>query len=363
MGVTVSPHAQSTATIRPSDPGGAKPEPTSPEHDAAPDGGLQAWLVAAGGACTIFSCLGFANSFGVFQEYYVANQLRAGSSSKISWIGSLCTFLQIAAGGLGARCLTNMGHEPAAVVYGVLLGTAMAFLQLPAFAVVSQYFDKNKAAALGLIVSGSSIGGVVSPFAVSKMLNSSSLRLEWSVHIMGFVVVPMMAFACTVVKPRLPPRTTSFFIPEAFTQAQFDLIIAAFFFMFVGLSKPLLYLPTYAVTRGMDATLDSTGVVGLCMATAESTAGLVLTLCVKDARDSGTYLGMGIAASSVAALIGALFDHYGGFLQASIFSGVLSLAGGFIAFGAKAMTTEGLLGRLNMSLTSPLLTLLCTRHL
>ncbi|RAK82803.1 MCT family MFS transporter [Aspergillus fijiensis CBS 313.89] len=406
-----------------------KAAPTPAEHEAAPDGGSQAWLVAAGGACIMFSCLGFANSFGVFQEYYEANQLRVESSSKISWIGSLCTFLQFAAGGLGGPLFDRYGTwviRPAAVVYifammmtslcseywqfmlaqGVLLGTAMAFLQLPAFAAVSQYFDKKKAAALGLIVSGSSIGGVVFPIALSKMLNSSSLGFGWSVRVMGFVVIPLMAFACTVVKPRLPPRTTSFFIPEAFTQARFDLIIAAFFFMFIGLFTPLFYLPTYAVTRGMDATLASyllailnaastfgriipgiladkygrlnmfalggiaTGVIGLCMTKAESTAGLVVyavfigfvsgtivsgasaafTLCMKDARESGTYMGMGIATSSVAALIGppvigALFDHYGGFLQASIFSGVLSLVGGCIAFAAKATTPVGLLGR------------------
>lgn len=86
-----------------------KAAPTPAEHEAAPDGGSQAWLVAAGGACIMFSCLGFANSFGVFQEYYEANQLRVESSSKISWIGSLCTFLQFAAGGLGGPLFDRYG--------------------------------------------------------------------------------------------------------------------------------------------------------------------------------------------------------------------------------------------------------------
>jgi MFS family permease len=47
------------------------------------------------------------------------------------------------------------------LVQGVLMGIVMGLLQFPAFAAVSQYFDKKRAAALGVVVSGSSIGGVV----------------------------------------------------------------------------------------------------------------------------------------------------------------------------------------------------------
>jgi hypothetical protein len=75
----------------------------------APDGGLKAWLVAAGAACTIFSTLGFANSFGVLQEYYAANQLRGQSADRIAWIGSLSAFLQFAAGGLGGPLFDRYG--------------------------------------------------------------------------------------------------------------------------------------------------------------------------------------------------------------------------------------------------------------
>lgn len=66
----------------------------------APDGGLRAWLVAAGAACTIFSTLGFANSFGVLQEYYAAHQLQKESADRIAWIGSLAAFLQFGSGAI-----------------------------------------------------------------------------------------------------------------------------------------------------------------------------------------------------------------------------------------------------------------------
>lgn len=289
---------------------------------------------------------------------------------------------------------------------GVLMGICMGAMQFPAFAAVSQYFEKKRAAALGIVVSGSSIGGIVIPIAVSKMLNSSSLGFGWSVRTIGFLTTPLMLFACMAIKARLPPRQTTFFIWAAFRNTKFNLLIAALFFMFMGMFAPLFFLPTYAVMRGVDAAMASyllailnaastfgriipgvladkygrlnmfalagisTGVIILCMNSATSTAGLVvysiaigftsgtiisggsaaISLCPDDPRNIGTYMGMGLAVGSLAALIGppvngALVKEYGGFSQVSIFSGVVSLVGGVIAALSKLATPEGILGR------------------
>jgi MFS family permease len=288
---------------------------------------------------------------------------------------------------------------------GVLMGIVMGLLQFPTFAAVSQYFDKKRATALGVVVSGSSIGGVVIPIALSKMLNSSSLGFEWSVRVIGFVIIPLMAFSCVVIKSRLPPRTTTFFIGAAFKEARNILLIVSLFFMFLGMFTPLFFIPTYAVTRGMDATLASyllaivntastfgriipgvladkygrlnilalggimTGIVIFCLNKAETTAALAVysvafgffsgtiisgasaafCLCLKDPRDIGTYMGMGMAVSSLAALIGppvngALVDRYGGFFQVSVFSGVMCLVGGCTVLVSKVTTPQGILG-------------------
>lgn len=289
---------------------------------------------------------------------------------------------------------------------GVLMGISMGLAMFPAMAAVSQYFDKKRAAALGLAISGSSIGGIVIPIAVSKMLNDSALGFGWSVRIIGFVMLPMLAFSCITVRSRLPPRTTNFFIPTAFKDATFVCLIASIFFMFLGMFTPLFYLPTYAVTRGMDAVLASymlailnaastfgriipgiladkfgrlnmlsvagivNGVVIFCMNKAENNASLIVysvvfgftsgmiisgaaaafSICEKDARDIGTYMGMGMAVSSLAALIGppangALIDKHGGFFEASMFSGAMCLVGGCIALATKARVTQGIVGR------------------
>lgn len=403
--------------------------PPVPNFGPAPDGGSRAWLAAAGAAATFFACLGFLNSFGVFFEYYMSHQLRDDSADRVAWIGSVTACIQFFAGGISGPMFDRYG---AVVIYtgaityvvaimmtslctqfwhfmlaqGILMGLGSAMVQIPAFAIVSQYFDKKRAAALGLVISGSSIGGVVFPIALAKMLNDSSLGFGWSVRIMGFVVSPFMLFVCFALRPRLPPRKTQFFIWRAFTETRFVLLVAAVFFAMLGLFTPLFFIPSYAASRGLPVTLASyllaivngastfgrvipgiladkygklnvfgagaltTGIVILCMNTATTTAGLVVyciaigftsgtiisgqsaafSVCVENPQNLGTYIGMGLSVGSIALLTGppingALLDKYGGYLEASIFSGIMCLVAAVIVFASKMATPQGLFGR------------------
>ncbi|KAE8393051.1 major facilitator superfamily domain-containing protein [Aspergillus alliaceus] len=401
------------------DPSGVNP---------APEGGLQAWLCAAGAAAIFLCTLGLANSFGAFEEYYLTHQLKTDSASKISWIGSLQSFLQFFAGMLGGPLFDRYGQWvifPSAIIYifaimmlslcktywqfmltqGILMGIVMGFLQIPAFAAVSQYFDKKRAAALGLAVSGSSIGGIIMPIILSRMLNDSSLGFAWSVRVVGFVILPFMLLSSVAVKPRVPPRKTQVFLLSPYKDRRFILLFTALFFMFMGMFTPFFYLTTYATTQGMGAAMAgyllaivnaastigrivpgiladkygklntfaiggiSTGIIVFCMTSATSNPGLIaysvffgftsgtiisgasaaFSSCPKEARDIGTYMGMGMAISGLGALIGppingAILNTYGNFFQVCMFSGTMAVVGGFIAFAAKLSTDEDLWG-------------------
>ncbi|XXG97500.1 hypothetical protein Hte_003804 [Hypoxylon texense] len=404
-------------------------EKATPDLDEAPDGGLRAWLVTIGACCILFSALGFSNAFGVFEEFYLRNQLEGESLDKVAWIGSSGVFLQFLTGSIAGPLFDRYGvwiFRPAMVLYiflimmlsvcdeywqfmllqGVLLGSVMGFLQFPAMAAVSQFFNKRRAAALGIAISGSSIGGVVIPIALSKMLNGSSIDFGSSVRIIGFIMMPLLGFASMVITARLPPRNTRLFLWGAFKEPKFVLLTLALAFMLLGAFTPLFYIPTYAVSKGMDVTLASyllaivnaastfgrvipgiladkfgrlnifafggiaSSVVIFCWNTAETTAALVVysiaigfstgmvisgasaafTECPSDARDLGTYIGMGMGFSSFAALIGppvngVLVSKYGGYTEVSIFSGVMVLVGGLVALATKIATPKGILGR------------------
>ncbi|ORY71475.1 monocarboxylate permease-like protein [Pseudomassariella vexata] len=399
------------------------------EYGPAPEGGARAWLVAAGSGAIFFATLGFANSFGTFEQYYLTHQLRESSASSVSWIGSLAIFLQFFTGMLSGPLFDRYGAKimwPSAALYvfammmlslcytywqtmlvqGVLMGVTMGLLQIPAFAAVSQYFDKNRAAALGLVASGSSIGGIVIPIALSKMLNETSLGFGWSVRIIGFLILPFMVLACLGIKARLPPRDTEFWLLSACKDIRFLLLIVALFFMFFGMFTPFFFLPTYATSQGMSPTLAGyllsilnaastfgriipgvladkygrinmfgfggviTGIVIFCMNSATSNAGLIVysiffgfasgtiisggsaafSTSPQDARNNGTYMGMGMAIAGIGGLIGppvngAIVNTYGGFFQVSMLSGALCMVGGMVAFTAKMWTPQGLMGR------------------
>ncbi|KAK9786728.1 putative Major facilitator superfamily (MFS) profile domain-containing protein [Seiridium cardinale] len=411
-----------------SEPDGEKPNTDSPDFGPAPDGGLTAWLVAAGGATVFFCCLGFTNAFGAFEEYYLTHQLsvcrRHGGWADVRSLWGQGEWFPKTESHFVAD--TYQVIRPAALAYvfavmmlslcktywqvmlvqGVLMGVVMGFLQIPVFASISHWFDRKRAAAFGIVVSGSSIGGVVIPIAISKMLNGTSLGYGWTVRIIGFLVMPLLAFSCITVKARLPPRVTRIWIPEIFKDNKYLLLVGAMFFMFMGMFTPLFYIPTYATMRGLDSTLAgyllailnaastfgriipgvladkigrinvfafggiATGMIIFCMNSAETSAGLIayavifgfwsgtiisgasaaITLCVKDPREVGTYLGMGIFIAAFGTLIGppingALVDKYMGFFQVSMFSGALTVFGGLLAIAAKAVTAEGLMGR------------------
>lgn len=292
------------------------------------------------------------------------------------------------------------------LVQGLVIGISTSMIQLPAFAAASQFFDKKRGAALGIVVSGSSIGGVVFPIAFSKMLNDSTLGFGWSVRIMAFAVIPLVIFASLTMRARLPPRQTNFLLPSAFKDRKYVCLVAGLALMFLGMNTPIYFLPTYAVSKGVDPVLASyliaivngsstlgriipgfladklgrfnvfacggifTGICILCLNSVASTPGLVvysiffgvssgmiisggstaLTVCAKNPQDLGTYMGMGMAVASVSVLIGppingALIERYHGYTELSIFSGVVCLAGGFVAAISKTSMPGGILGR------------------
>ena len=80
-----------------------------PDSDTFPEGGVRAWLVAAGAGCVMFSTLGYGNAYGVFQQYYQVHQLRDVGPDDIAWIGGVQAFLTLATGAIGGPLFDRYG--------------------------------------------------------------------------------------------------------------------------------------------------------------------------------------------------------------------------------------------------------------
>ncbi|EKV05875.1 Monocarboxylate transporter, putative [Penicillium digitatum PHI26] len=279
---------------------------------------------------------------------------------------------------------------------GVLGGIASGMLFAPVMTCVSHYFHNRRAAALGVTVSGSSIGGVIFPIALSKMLRNESLGFGWSVRIVGFIILFMVLIAMITVRERLPPRYGKVLLPAAFTRAPYTLVTLGIFFMMWGLFTPFFYLPQYAQSHGMDSQLSTyllsilnaasvfgrvlpgmvadkigrfniliitgvcTGILLLCWIAITSSAAIVvfavlygffsggivslMSPCIAQVTPSpdqiGTHLGMSMAIIGLAGLTGtpicgALLEKYGTYTRAAIFSGVVMLFGSVLVIAAR----------------------------
>ncbi|KAL4922782.1 major facilitator superfamily domain-containing protein [Aspergillus aurantiobrunneus] len=409
-----------------------KPPEVKPEEVLLdyPDGGSRAWSVALGTAGVMFCTLGYVNSWGVYQAYYHVNQLNGETMSAVSWIGSLQSFFIFGSSLVGGPLFDRYGakviYPPAAVfvftifmtslckeyyqfmlAQGVLGGIAQGLIMTPAMAATPQYFNKKRGAAMGLAVAGSSIGGVILPISLNRMLTKTNLGFGWSVRIEAFLILGVLLVSCPPIRARVPPRKSNFLLLRAFREVGYTTLIVGSFFSFLGMYPPLFYLPSYGIAQGMTPTFAfylsailnaasfpgrivpailsdkfgklntfaaagiTTGTLTLCWQRVEGTAGVVvftalfgffsgaiisggtvaIASCTQEAKNIGTYMGMGMGLISISGLIGppisgALQDTDLGYKAIAIFAGTATLFGGlFVLLAVKPLSGFPVLSR------------------
>ncbi|KAI8631518.1 monocarboxylate permease-like protein [Xylariaceae sp. FL1651] len=245
-----------------------------------PDGGLEAWLVVLGGSLVLFCSFGIVNCVGVFVEYYVNGPLSDYSSSTITWITSLQTFLLTGSNAIFGRLFDSYGPRwilPIGTIFysfglmaislsskyyqfilaqGIVCGIGGAAVFNCATNSTLTWFFRRRATALGIVVAGSSLGGVVLPILMSHLI--PRIGFPWTVRILGFIVLVFCGIASFTVKSRLPPRSKPFQIVEyvtPFREARFSIVVAASFFVFWGMYLPYNYLNIQAQQQGISPTL------------------------------------------------------------------------------------------------------------
>lgn len=259
-------------------PGGGPPPGMAPAD--FPDGGTEAWLVVFGGWCALFCTFGLINCVGVFQRYYVSGPLRDYDSSAISWIMSSQVFFMIFCGTIFGRIFDSYGPKwllwcgTIAYVFGLMM-TSLAnnyyqfFLAQSVVASIGSsaafnacmsslvtWFFRRRAAAFGIMVSGSSMGGVVLPIMMDKMIKQ--VGFPWMMRTMAFLFLFLLTISCLTVKSRLPPQPKPFVFKEyiaGFKEPRLTVTIIGFFFFMWGMFLPFNYVLLQAEAAGMSEKL------------------------------------------------------------------------------------------------------------
>ena len=122
----------------------------------------------------------------------------------------------------------------------------------PVIASTSQWFTRRKGIAMGLVIAGSSLGGICWPFVLQGLFNS--VGFPWGMRITGFICLAFLLPSIILVIPRLPPKQSVVAkqdIVDAFKDPRYSLLVAAMFFVFWGMFLPFYYLPIYGLSHGM----------------------------------------------------------------------------------------------------------------
>ena len=163
---------------------------------------------------------------------------------------------------------------------GVLLGFGFSLLSIPATSVSPLYFQRNRGLAQGVIIAGSSLGGVIWPIVLDQLLRRDGISFGWSMRIVGFIQVPLLALVFIGVRrpptTRAPKETNSETstgdgtTPKVETKQKqkredlaslrhpsFILLCSGLAVFYFGFFAPLFYVTTYAISLGTSESLSN----------------------------------------------------------------------------------------------------------
>jgi MFS family permease len=121
---------------------------------------------------------------------------------------------------------------------------------------VSTWFHERRALALGIMTSGSSVGGVIFPIIVQNLV--PKLGFAWAMRICAFLILFLMIIANLTIQSRLthsPKRVDIMEFVRPFREVPFLLTTAASFFFFWGMYLPFTFIISQAEQYGMSARL------------------------------------------------------------------------------------------------------------
>ncbi|KAI1347986.1 major facilitator superfamily domain-containing protein [Xylaria sp. FL0043] len=344
-------------------------EPTT--VDVGPsDGGAVAWLVVLGGWCCSFSSPGWVNSAPLI-------------------IGG--TLIHVV--GLMLASLAKEYYQ-FILTQGVVSAIGVACIYSPAIACVGTWFAKKRGLAMGIMVTGSSIGGVVFPIMISRLVGS--VGYPWAIRSAGFLILGLQIIPMITKMPMGR-------LAAPFTEIPFALLLVGIFVLTYGIFIPIVYLAVQGYQEAHTSEQLSqylvyifngtslfgrlaagfggdrlgiwnvfviacglSGITELALWIPAKTPSIAIGFAVQFGFVSGAFIGLvgalpilvsppaeigyrlgvvflavSIPALTVAPIGGAIVgSSVNPWLSVKLFAGILSVAGSLIIFGSRLLYTE-----------------------
>ncbi|CAG5179112.1 uncharacterized protein ALTATR162_LOCUS9039 [Alternaria atra] len=253
----------------------------------------------AGSILVYYASFGVMNSFGFFQNYYSSDFLERTPPSTIAFVGTLqmalMNFLAALSGALcdryGVKYLylgSGAGTTLALIILssihpgqfwlvlvtqGLLMGLTIAFGVQPALTVVGQHFKERRALAMGLVSTGSALGGIGFPLMFDQLLPKVGFAISLRLAAVKIAVCYSVALCISTSKPsgKPHPRSLASLIDfRGFLDKSYVVLCIGTWFAILGLWIPAYYLKSYAnavyagnaVSKYFLCMLNSSSIVG-----------------------------------------------------------------------------------------------------
>ncbi|PVH70666.1 MFS general substrate transporter [Cadophora sp. DSE1049] len=252
-------------------------------------------LVLISGFLTIFTVVGFNQSYGIFQSYYTSpSQSMLPQSARdngallafvgtlgsgLTWGGSIVvnpllmrveekTFL-----GLEGRkwittigvLLVSLGFDLASLstqiwhlllTQGFLYGIGSSMLYFLILSVAPEYFDARRGAAMGFILSGTGVGGRVFSPSLQALLNHFGPR--WTLRFLSLLnLVISLPIALSTAPSRFLHRRPTHIDFKTARKPAFLFSVGAAFLSAGGNLLPGIFLPQFSVVLGYSASFSA----------------------------------------------------------------------------------------------------------
>lgn len=240
------------------------------------EGGAVAWFTVLGSILVYYASFGVMNSFGFFQNFYHTEFLHETPLSQIALIGTmqmaLMNSLAVVSGALcdlyGVKYLyagSGAGTISALILLsflqpnrfwavfmtqGLLMGLTIAFGVQPALTVVGQHFKERRALAMGLVTTGSALGGIGFPLMFERLLPSVGFSNALRLASVKIGVCYMIALLISTSKPshaKGSRRNCSSLIDfRGFLDRRYSVLCVGTWFAVLGMWIPSYYIKSYA---------------------------------------------------------------------------------------------------------------------
>lgn len=141
---------------------------------------------------------------------------------------------------------------------GVCSALGICAIFQPCMSCIPSWFQRRRGIAYGIVASGTSLGGVIFPIMVSRLIKL--VGYAWSMRISAFLILFLLVIVNLTVKTRLPPSRQTQKISKTtllhpLKEIPMINVVLGFFFLTFGVFVPINYLVVQATKVGMSNSL------------------------------------------------------------------------------------------------------------